>query len=199
MPQQGAFYLGQFYSGQVQLRPTLACPLDHPKCQVKKKRKNKKGREKETKGRDNQYSPCFGFRRAFMQHRRPPFGPPHILLFLLCAVFPAVCVAFVAAFHVCAAASLLLMLLLLYLCCCLYNLLLLVRLVVCAFSVVVAAFFVSACTVLLFLFCVLLLLLCAAGSPTVEKPTLAASDLLKMSRTILQLISLPLTSQKLNN
>ena len=34
------FYLGQFYLGQVQLRPILACPFDHPKCQDEKKRKN---------------------------------------------------------------------------------------------------------------------------------------------------------------
>ena len=47
------FYLGQFYLGQVQLRPILVCPFDHPKCQDEKKGKmeEKKGREKETKGR----------------------------------------------------------------------------------------------------------------------------------------------------
>ena len=65
----------------------------------------------------------------------------------------------------------------------------------CVFSVVVAAFVFSACAVvsavLLCLFCVMFLLLCAAfpvvcpasaaafGSPTVEKPTLAAFDLPK--------------------
>ena len=44
-----------FYLGQVQLRPILACPFDHPKCQHEKKEKFFK---KETKGRDNQKSPC---------------------------------------------------------------------------------------------------------------------------------------------
>ena len=29
----------KFYLGQVQLRPVLACPFDHPKCQVEKKEK----------------------------------------------------------------------------------------------------------------------------------------------------------------
>ena len=95
VPQQGAFYLGQFYSGQVHFRPTLACPFDHPKCQDKKK-KNQKGREKETKGRDNQYGLCFcdgvAGRRApsrlmsafrvstglHVEHRRPSAGDaPH--------------------------------------------------------------------------------------------------------------------------
>ena len=62
-----------------------------------------------------------------------------------------------------------------------------------------------------FLFCVLLLLLCAAfpvvcpafaaafGSLTVEKPTLAALDLLKCQEQILHLISSPLTSKKVKN
>ena len=43
----GAFYLGQFYSGQVRLRPILACPFDHPECHDKKKEKwNKRKRER---------------------------------------------------------------------------------------------------------------------------------------------------------
>ena len=33
------FYSGQFYLGQVRLRPILACPLDHPKCQDEKNEK----------------------------------------------------------------------------------------------------------------------------------------------------------------
>ena len=46
------FVLGQFYFGQVQLRPILVCPFDCPKCQDEKKK------EKMKKGRDNQKSPC---------------------------------------------------------------------------------------------------------------------------------------------
>ena len=85
-----------------------------------------------------------------------------------------------------------------YLCCCLYNLLLLVRLVVCAFPVVVAAVLLFACTVLLFSV-VCPAFAAAFGSPTVEKPTFVALRPSKMSITILQLISLPLTSQKIND
>ena len=60
-----------------------------------------------------------------------------------------------------------------YLCCCLYNLLLLVRLVV------VAAFFCFCLHCYVFFLLFVLLLLPLLGSLTVEKPTLAASDLAK--------------------
>ena len=66
---------GAFYLGQVQLGPILACPFDHPKCQdvkKKKKEKMKKDEKKETKGRDNQYSPCFCEGDAFTQTRLMP-------------------------------------------------------------------------------------------------------------------------------
>ena len=64
------------------------------------------------------------------------------------------------------------------LCCCLHNLLLLVRLVVFVFPVVVAVFFCFC------LHCFAFSVFCPAfaaafGSPTVEKPTLAALDLPK--------------------
>ena len=54
------FFLGQFYSGQVQFGPILACPSDHPKCQDEKKRKKKEKRKRRRKRKaDNQHSPCF--------------------------------------------------------------------------------------------------------------------------------------------
>ena len=71
----GQFYLGQvrlrpdqkfgakFYLGQVQLRPILACPLTIQNVKIEKEKK------KETKGRDNQYSPCFCEGVAFTQTR----------------------------------------------------------------------------------------------------------------------------------
>ena len=136
----------------------------------------------------------------------------HFLLLLdagfscLCAVYPVVRVAFAAIFVVCCCCFLLLLLSLLLLlllllsplknqslagfdlptclycfsrclccfCCCLYNLLLLVRVVVCAFPVVCPAF----------------------GSPTVEKPTLAAFDLPKcQEQFFLKLMRAPRKSQ----
>ena len=39
-----------FCSGQVRLRPILACPFDHPKCQDEKKEKIKRKRKKKRKG-----------------------------------------------------------------------------------------------------------------------------------------------------
>ena len=41
---------GKFHVGQVQLRPILACPFDHPKCQDEKKKMKKKEEKKKRKG-----------------------------------------------------------------------------------------------------------------------------------------------------
>ena len=89
---------GAFYSGQFRLRPSSFRPIllrpgatwTKPKikglssskarcnlgqfCEKTEKMKIKKGREKETKGRDNQYSPCFcegvASRRPAMLHMK---------------------------------------------------------------------------------------------------------------------------------
>ena len=37
--------------GHVQLRPILACPFDHPKCQDEKKKKKRKKKKEEKKKR----------------------------------------------------------------------------------------------------------------------------------------------------
>ena len=45
---------GKVLFSQVQLRPILACPFDHPNCQDKKKKEKKEGKRNERAGQSMQ-------------------------------------------------------------------------------------------------------------------------------------------------